>query len=48
MERTREIGVMRAIGATPKKIRALIAWEGLIIGVLSLFAAFALASSSLL
>ncbi|MBI1768282.1 MAG: FtsX-like permease family protein [Bacteroidetes bacterium] len=42
MERTREIGVMRAIGATPKKIRTLIAWEGLIIGTLSLFAAFAL------
>lgn len=41
MERTREIGVMRAIGATPKKIRSMIAWEGLIIGVLSLFVAFA-------
>jgi putative ABC transport system permease protein len=43
MERTREIGVMRAIGATPKKIRTLITWEGLIIGALSLFVAFALA-----
>jgi putative ABC transport system permease protein len=43
MERTREIGVMRAIGATPKKIKSLIVGEGLIIGALSLFAAFALA-----
>ena len=43
LERTREIGVMRAIGATPKKIRRLIAWEGVTIGALSLFAAFALA-----
>lgn len=43
MERTREIGVMRAIGATPKKIKSLIVWEGLIIGALSLFAAFGLA-----
>lgn len=40
MERTREIGVMRAIGATPAKIRKLIVWEGLIIGVISLFLAF--------
>lgn len=42
MERTREIGVMRAIGATPKKIRNLVTWEGFLIGVLSLVIAFAL------
>ncbi len=35
LERTREIGVMRAIGATPKKIRNLVVWEGLFIGGLS-------------
>jgi putative ABC transport system permease protein len=40
LERTREIGVMRAIGATPKKIRSLIVSEGLIIGVLSIVLAF--------
>jgi putative ABC transport system permease protein len=40
LERTREIGVMRAIGATPKKIKALIVWEGLTIGVLSIVLAF--------
>lgn len=40
LERTREIGVMRAIGATPKKIRNLIVSEGLIIGVLSILLAF--------
>ena len=42
LERTREIGMMRAIGATPKKIRNLIVWEGLLIGSLSIFIAFAL------
>lgn len=42
LERTREIGVMRAIGATPKKIKKLIVWEGLLIGALSIFIAFAL------
>jgi putative ABC transport system permease protein len=36
LERTREIGVMRAIGATPRKIRTLIVLEGLTIGVLSI------------
>lgn len=41
LERTREIGVMRAIGATPKKIRRLIVWEGLLIGSLSIVIAFA-------
>ena len=40
MERTREIGVMRAIGATPTKIRNLVVWEGLSIGVLSMVLAF--------
>ncbi len=40
LERTREIGVMRAIGATPDKIKKLIVWEGLLIGGLSIFAAF--------
>jgi putative ABC transport system permease protein len=40
LERTREIGVMRAIGATPKKIRNLIVSEGLIIGVISIVLAF--------
>lgn len=43
LERTREIGVMRAIGATPRKIRRLIAWEGLTIGILSIVASFVLA-----
>ncbi len=43
LERTREIGIMRAIGATPKKISALIVWEGLLIGSMSIFIAFALA-----
>jgi putative ABC transport system permease protein len=42
LERTREIGVMRAIGATPAKIRNLIIWEGLLIGTISIFLAFAL------
>jgi putative ABC transport system permease protein len=42
MERTREIGVMRAIGATPRKIRNLVTWEGFVIGVLSIFIAFGL------
>lgn len=40
LERTREIGVMRAIGATPVKIRNLIVWEGLTIGVISIVIAF--------
>jgi putative ABC transport system permease protein len=41
LERTREIGVMRAIGATPKRIRNLVVWEGLLIGAFSIFVAFA-------
>jgi putative ABC transport system permease protein len=40
LERTREIGVMRAIGATPKKIKNLIVSEGLTIGILSVVIAF--------
>ncbi len=40
LERTREIGVMRAIGATPKTIKSLIVWEGITIGVLSIMIAF--------
>ena len=40
LERIREIGVMRAVGATPKKIRSLIISEGLTIGVLSIVLAF--------
>lgn len=42
MERTREIGVMRTIGATPGKIRNLVTGEGLIIGLISIFIAFIL------
>jgi putative ABC transport system permease protein len=50
LERTREIGVMRAIGATPKKIRNLVMWEGLFTGALSIFIAviFALVLSTYL
>src|SRR5690606_16212854 len=40
LERTREIGVMRAIGATPRKVRRLIVAEGLIIGILSIVVDF--------
>jgi putative ABC transport system permease protein len=40
LERTREIGVMWAIGATPKTIKSLIVWEGITIGVLSILIAF--------
>jgi putative ABC transport system permease protein len=42
LERTREIGVMRAIGATPKKITTLIVLEGCIVGMLSMLFAFGL------
>jgi ABC-type antimicrobial peptide transport system permease subunit len=37
MERTREIGVLRAIGATPKMIYGLFVVEGTIVGVVSVF-----------
>lgn len=40
LERTREIGVMRAIGATPRKVKRLIVAEGLIIGIFSIAMAF--------
>ncbi|NJD58157.1 MAG: ABC transporter permease [Anaerolineales bacterium] len=39
MERTREIGVMRAIGATDKQIMRTVMVEGMIIGVISWFLA---------
>jgi putative ABC transport system permease protein len=50
LERTREIGVMRAIGATPNKIRKLVVWEGLFTCALSIFIAiiFALVLSTYL
>jgi len=35
-ERTREIGVMRSIGATPKKIYTLFIYEGMIISITSI------------
>lgn len=40
LERIREIGVMRAIGATPMRIRNMIAAEGMAIGLMSLLVAF--------
>ena len=42
LERTRELGVIRAIGATPGAVRRLALTEGLIIAVLSLAFAFVL------
>jgi putative ABC transport system permease protein len=42
MERTSEIGIMRAIGATPQKIRNLITGEGLFVGIASICIAFLL------
>jgi putative ABC transport system permease protein len=39
MERTRELGVLRAIGATPSTIGKLVIAEGLTVGVLSLLSA---------
>lgn len=42
-ERTREIGVMRAIGATPKKIYSLFTYEGMIISVGSIVLGLVLA-----
>jgi len=46
LERTREIGMMRAIGGTPKMIRRLVVWEGLLIGFFSLFLAFSISMFS--
>lgn len=40
MERTREIGVMKAIGATPVKIQKMIISEGLLVGAFSVILAF--------
>jgi putative ABC transport system permease protein len=34
-ERTREIGVLRAIGATPRAIVRMVQWEGLLIAIIS-------------
>ncbi|NOS91917.1 MAG: FtsX-like permease family protein [Cyclobacteriaceae bacterium] len=42
LERTREIGTMRAIGATPATINKLIILEGMLIGSLSLIISFVL------
>jgi putative ABC transport system permease protein len=42
LERRRELGVMRAIGATPAKVARVIVGEGLMIGILSLVLAFTL------
>lgn len=35
LERTREIGIMRAVGASPRSLSAIIVTEGIIIGLLS-------------
>ncbi len=43
MERTREIGVMKAIGATPKRIYALFVSEGMITAVLSIISGLLIA-----
>jgi putative ABC transport system permease protein len=43
MERTREIGVLRAIGATPKMIYGLFAAEGLVISIASILLGLLLA-----
>ena len=43
MERTREIGVMRAIGATDRQVMKLVLTEGIIIGLISWFIGVVLA-----
>lgn len=43
MERTREIGVLRAIGATPDMIHTLFVLEGIIVSVAAIFAGLLLA-----
>lgn len=42
LERTREIGIMRAIGASTHSLTGIIVTEGMIIGVLSWFISMAL------
>lgn len=43
MERTREIGVLRAIGGTPKQIYNLFIYEGMIVSIASIFLGLLLA-----
>lgn len=43
LERTRELGVMRAIGATGGTIRSIIVWEAIFMGLISWALGFALA-----
>ena len=43
MERTREIGVLRAIGATPKMIYSLFVTEGMLISAISIISGLLLA-----
>jgi len=43
MERTREIGVMRAIGATDRQVMNQVLAEGMLIGLISWVLAFGLA-----
>ena len=45
LERTREIGVMRAVGATGRAVRGIVIGEGALIGVLSWFIGRAFALS---
>ena len=42
LERTREIGVMRSIGASPRSLTVVIVTEGIFIGILSWFVSMAL------
>ncbi len=43
MERTREIGIMRAIGASDENIQKIVIVEGVVIGLISWVASFILA-----